>query len=157
MEGVQYYIYILQLANGGYYVGCTKNIEKRLALHFGSGGSIATKEIKAVCIDRIYNLVDYKIGREFAHAVAEILIACRYSDVFGTHLVRGAKHGEGWGDSPSPNSLKIIQQVRGLANSAEYIRLMRQINLFYFVHPSYWVGKMSKNPSTFNLLLNSPW
>lgn len=154
MEGVQYYIYILQLAHGGYYIGCTKNIEIRLAVHFGNGGSIATKEIKAVCIDRIYTLVDYKIGKEFAHAIAEVLIACRYCDVFGNHLVRGAKHGKGWNDSISSNGLKIIQRVRILANSADGINLMHRINPFYFEDSSYWAGKMSKTPSTFDLLLN---
>lgn len=154
MEGVQYYIYILQLAHGGYYIGCTKNIEKRLAVHFGNGGSIATKEIKTVCIDRIYTLVDYKVGREFAHAIAEVLIACRYCDVFGNHLVRGAKHGKGWNDSISSNGLKIIQRVRALANSAEGINLMQRINPFHFEDSSYWAGKMSKTPSTFDLLLN---
>lgn len=151
MEEIQYYIYILQLAHGGYYIGCTKNIEKRLTTHFRNGGSIATKEIKAVCIDRIYTLIDYKIGGEFAHTIAEVLIACRYCDVFGTHLVRGGKHGKGWDDSASSNSLKIIQRVRTLANSAEGIKMMHRINPFYFVNPSYWVGKMSKSPSTFDL------
>ena len=154
MEGVQYYIYILQLAHGGYYVGCTKNIEKRLAVHFRNGGSIATKEIKAVCIDRIYTLLDYKVGREFAHTIAEVLIACRYCDVFGSHLVRGAKHGKGWDDSASSNGLKIIQRVRTLANNAEGIELMHRINPFYFADSSYWAGKMSKTPSTFDILLN---
>lgn len=52
----------------------------------------------------------------------------------------------------SPNSLKIIQRVRTLANNAEGIKLMHRINPFYFVNPSYWVGKMSKTPSTFDLL-----
>lgn len=156
MEGVRYYIYILKLAHGGYYIGCTKNIEKRLAAHFRSGGAIATKENKAVCIDRIYTLIDYKIGGEFAHTIAEVLIACRYCDVFGSDLVRGAKHGKGWDDSASPNSLKIIQRVRTLANNAEGIKLIHRINAFYFVNPSYWVGKMSKTPSAFDLLLNPP-
>ncbi len=151
MEGITYYIYILQLAHGGYYVGCTKNIENRLAVHFRSGGSVATKEIKAVCIDRIYTLVDYKIGGLYAHAFAEIFIACRYCDIFGHHLVRGAKHGKGWDDSVSPNGLKIINQVRALAKSEEGIKLMQRIRPYHFSAHSYWVGKMNINPSTFDL------
>lgn len=150
MEGITYYIYILQLAHGGYYVGCTKNIGQRLGVHFGRGGSIATKEIKTVCIDRIYTLVDYKIGNLYAHAIAEILIACRYCDVFGPHLVRGAKHGKGWDDSASPNGLRMINLVRTLAKSEEGIKLIQRIRPYYFDDPSL-LSKMNKTPSTFDL------
>lgn len=151
MDGVTYYIYILHLAHGGYYVGCTKNIEKRLAVHFRSGGSIATKGIKAVYIDRIYTIIDYKIGAMYAHVIAEVLIACGYCDIFGPRLVRGAQHGKGWNDSPTPNGLKIINRVRRLANIEEGIALIQKIEPYYFEPSAYWFEKMNKNPSPFDL------
>lgn len=143
MEGDTYYIYVLKVSNGGYYVGSTKNLHKRLVSHFGKGGGGATgtRESKPIYIDSIYTIIDYKVGALYAHIIAEIHVASKYADTFGANLVRGAKHGQGWNDIPSASSLKIIKYVRKYMTSTDGIRLNSVLKEFSIPEDSYWYGK----------------
>ena len=115
VEGEKYYIYILRLSNDGWYVGSTKNIYNRMLTHFSIGGSIATKEFKPVRIEKIFTMTDYMIGSNFAHRIAEVLIANKYAKSFGYDKIRGAKHGKSWNEYPNQYSLKIIKRYQGFA------------------------------------------
>ncbi|GAA4106188.1 hypothetical protein GCM10022393_00500 [Aquimarina addita] len=135
MEGDLYFIYVLKLENGGFYVGSTKNLKKRLRTHFKNGGAMATKEYKAIEIVEIKKLVDYKMKHGFAHGNLEIGTAIQYSKKYGKHLIRGAKHGNGWQDEPSSNSIKIIARFTKFMSSNDYKTLLknaRQIDLTTF-------------------------
>ena len=130
MDGHIYYIYVLKLKNNGFYVGSTRNLLQRIKKHFSIGGAIATKESKPIKIIEILKIQDYKMEIEYAHLVLEIGTAIRYSDDYGENMVRGAKHGKGWNDIPSPYSIKIIKQVRRYMNTGSYKAMLKQIETF---------------------------
>jgi predicted GIY-YIG superfamily endonuclease len=127
MDNKIYYIYVLKLMNDGIYVGCTKNIEKRLLVHLSSGGAIATKESKPAEILKIYTLNDYYVYsfvcQEYAHKLAEVMIANEYAESIGYNKVRGAKHGMGWNDEPTPNCIRTIKMVQRFAKTEKGINL----------------------------------
>ena len=99
-----YYIYVLRVEGNGWYVGSTQSFERRMRSHFGKGGAVATKERRALEIEEVFELRDYQIRTDCAHERAEVLIAQRYAQLYGMNSVRGAKHGKGWNDQPSPGS-----------------------------------------------------
>ncbi|MCH2241331.1 MAG: hypothetical protein MK041_05245, partial [Aquabacterium sp.] len=59
---------------------------------------------------------------------AEVLVAQRYAQLYGMNSVRGAKHGKGWDDQPSPGNLRDIERYNKFANSAEGERLMAALH-----------------------------
>ena len=132
MIGDIYYVYVLRLTNGGFYVGSTKNLEIRLRSHFNSGGAIATKESKPVYIVEILTLVDYQIGGDYAHSIIEILVANNYAENYGYHLVRGAKHGMGWKDHPTKNGLRIIKRLQKFSKTTECEKLREKVSKIDF-------------------------
>ena len=112
-----YYIYVLLVEPSGWYVGSTRNFERRMRSHFGLGGSVATKERRAVAIEKVYALNDYQIATDCAHERAEIIVAQWYAKRFGMNNVRGAKHGKGWQDAPSPGNLRDIGRYNKFAET----------------------------------------
>ncbi len=124
-----YYIYVLQLEGSRWYVGSTKTIEKRMRTHFSHGGAIATKECCPISIHAIYRLVDYQIRTDCAHERAEVMVATRLAEIVGKDKVRGAKHGKGWSDVPSPNNLRDIERYRSFARTPDGIKLMASLEL----------------------------
>lgn len=87
--------------------------------HFSRGGAVATRECCPVSIDAVYKITDYQIRTDCAHERAEVIIAMQIALQFGQENVRGAKHGKGWADKPSPNNLRDIERYRRFANSQE--------------------------------------
>lgn len=128
MEGELYYVYVLKVANGGYYVGSTKNLEGRIKTHFSVGGAIATKESSPVEVVEVLKLIDYKIGARDAHLILEIATAVKYALVYGSSKVRGAKHGKDWKDSPTPSGLKIIHGIKSFIKTEAYQLLMKRVD-----------------------------
>lgn len=114
-----YFIYVLRLEGGRWYVGSTKSIERRMRSHFSRGGSVATRECCPLSIDAVYKLTDYQIRTDCAHERAEVIIAMQIALQYGQANVRGAKHGKGWADTPSPNNLRDIERYRRFANTLE--------------------------------------
>ncbi|WP_017173665.1 GIY-YIG nuclease family protein [Xanthomonas phaseoli] len=119
-----YYIYVLRVEGNGWYVGSTQSFERRMRSHFGKGGAVATKERRALAIEEVFELRDYQIRTDCAHERAEVLVAQRYAQLYGMNSVRGAKHGKGWDDQPSPCNLRDIQRYNKFASSVEGERLM---------------------------------
>lgn len=122
-----YYIYVLRVEGNAWYVGSTKNFERRMRSHFGLGGSVATKQRKAVFIEEVLELRDYQIRTDCAHERAEVLVAQRYAKLYGMDRVRGAKHGKGWNDEPSPGNLRDINRYNRFACSPDGERLMTSL------------------------------
>jgi hypothetical protein len=149
MEGIRYFIYVLKLENGGYYVGCTGNLIRRLTRHFNVGGSMATRESRVKCIDRIYTLIDYKTPLGNAHSTAEVMMAIRYAAIAGTSRVRGACHGKGWNDRPSVHQLRTINRLKQFYMTNEGKVFMQSLVLYKFEKETYWAGKMNKAPLEF--------
>lgn len=114
-----YFIYVLRLEGGRWYVGSTKSIERRMRSHFSRGGAIATRECCPISLDTVYKLTDYQIRTDCAHERAEVIIAMQIALQYGQQNVRGAKHGKGWEDKPSPNNLRDIERYRRFANTQE--------------------------------------
>lgn len=144
MEGGKYYVYVLKLSNGGWYVGSTKNCYNRILSHFSTGGAIATKESKPLCVEKVYSLIDYMIGKEAAHLRAEVLIANDYAERYGYDKVRGAKHGMGWNDNPSANSLRFIRRCQNFAKTRAGSALMRSLKIIDHSEISEMVSKFQK-------------
>ena len=119
-----YYIYVLRVEGNGWYVGSTQSFERRMRSHFGKGGAVATKERRALEIEEVFGLRDYQIRTDCAHERAEVLIAQRYAQLYGMNSVRGAKHGKGWNDQPSPGKLRDIERYNKFATSIEGERLL---------------------------------
>lgn len=120
-----YYIYVLRVEGGGWYVGSTKNFERRMRGHFGrGGGAVATKERRALSIEEVFELRDYQIRTDCAHEQAEVIVAQRYAKLYGMNAIRGAKHGKGWNDQPSPGNLRDIERYNKFALSAEGEQLL---------------------------------
>ncbi|WP_159252281.1 GIY-YIG nuclease family protein [Xanthomonas phaseoli] len=119
-----YYIYVLRVDGGGWYVGSTQNFERRMRSHFDKGGAVATKERRVLAIEEVFELRDYQIRTDCAHERAEVLIAQRYAKLYGMNSVRGAKHGKGWDDQPSPGNLRDIERYNKFATSIEGERLL---------------------------------
>lgn len=119
-----YYIYVLRVDGGGWYVGSTQNFERRMRSHFGKGGAVATKERKALAIKEVFELRDYQIHTDCAHERAEVLVAQQYAKSYGMNSVRGAKHGKGWDDQPSPGNLRDIERYNKFAASVDGERLL---------------------------------
>lgn len=119
-----YYIYVLRVEGNGWYVGSTQSFERRMRSHFGKGGAVATKERRALAIEEVFELRDYQIRTDCAHERAEVLVAQRYVQLYGMNPVRGAKHGKGWDDQPSPGNLRDIERYNKFANSVGGERLM---------------------------------
>lgn len=73
-------IYVLELENGNYYVGYSKNIPKRLQLHFSGKGSRWTRLHTPVRIVETLkgNLLD------------ELKVTLKYIFIFGSEKVRGS-------------------------------------------------------------------
>ncbi len=127
MDGDIYYVYVLRLENNGYYIGSTKNLLQRIKKHFSIGGAIATKEIKVIEIVEILRIKDYKVGFEYAHLILEISTAIKYSNDYGANMVRGAKHGKGWDDFPTPNGVKEIKRVNHFMNTEAFRTMMGKV------------------------------
>ena len=122
-----YYIYVLRVEVNAWYVGSTKYFERRMRSHFGLGGSVATKERKAVSIEEVFELRDYQIRTDCAHERAEVLVAQRYATLYGMGSVRGAKHGKGWNDEPTPGNLRDIERYKRFARTSHGARLMASL------------------------------
>ena len=141
-----YYIYVLEVEGNCWYVGSTREFERRMRSHFGPGGSVATRERRAISIVEVFELRDYQIRTDCAHERAEVLIAQRYAKRHGMNAVRGAKHGKGWNDLPSPGNLRDIDRYNKFASSAEGDRLR---NALRRIDPN------SLLPSSFDSMLNN--
>jgi len=122
-----YYIYVLRLEGGRWYVGSTKSIERRMRSHFSRGGAIATRECCPISIETIYQLTDYQIRTDCAHERAEVIIAMQIALQHGPQNVRGAKHGKSWAENPSPNNLRDIERYRRFATTEEGRFLMASL------------------------------
>ena len=122
-----YFIYVLRLEFGRWYVGSTKTLAKRLRTHFSRGGAIATKECCPIDIEVIYRLLDYQIRTDCAHERAEVIVAATFADRYGGEKVRGGKHGKGWSDVPSPGNLRDIDRYMKFARTAEGLKLMSSL------------------------------
>lgn len=122
-----YFIYVLRLEQGRWYVGSTKNLARRMRSHFSRGGATATRECPPVSIEAIYRLIDYQIRTDCAHERAEVMVATRIAEQYGYSNVRGAKHGKGWGDAASPNNLRDIARYSRFALTDEGQQLMASL------------------------------
>ncbi len=122
-----YYIYVLRVEGNGWYIGSTKNFERRMRSHFGRGGARATRERNTLGIEEVFELLDYQIRTDCAHERAEVLIAHRYAERFGMGSVRGGKHGRGWDDQPSPGNLRDIERYRRFSQTEEGQRLLNAL------------------------------
>lgn len=127
MNGDLYYVYVLKLSNKGFYIGSTKNLENRIKKHFSIGGSIATKESKPIEVVEICEIIDYKMKFEYAHIILEISTAIKFANTHGKNQVRGAKHGMGWDDSPTPNGLRVIKKVQSLMGTEEFQQMIEKV------------------------------
>lgn len=139
-----YYIYVLSVAPLGWYVGSTKDFERRMRSHFGHGGSVATKERRAIAIEAVFALIDYQIATDCAHERAEIIVAQWYAKRFGMANVRGAKHGKGWLDLPSPGNLRDIARYNKFAETPvgqELIAALKPVDPFSLL-PSHLTGNL---------------
>ncbi|MGJ7568879.1 GIY-YIG nuclease family protein [Variovorax sp. GB1R11] len=123
-KNILYYIYVLRVEGDRWYVGSTLNFERRMRSHFGRGGAVATKELRALAIEEVFELLDYQIRTDCAHERAEVIIAQRYAQAYGMHSVRGAKHGKGWNDLPSPGNLRDIQRYNKFAVTEQGMQLL---------------------------------
>jgi predicted GIY-YIG superfamily endonuclease len=123
-KNVLYYIYVLRVEGDRWYVGSTLNFERRMRSHFGRGGAVATKELRALAIEEVFELRDYQIRTDCAHERAEVIIAQRYAQAYGMHSVRGAKHGKGWNDLPSPGNLRDIKRYNKFAGTEQGMQLL---------------------------------
>ena len=121
------YIYVLSLPFARWYVGCTTTFDKRMYTHFTKGGAMATKECLPLSIEKVYQLVDYRIKTTPARQVAEVLVANFYAMKYGYDKVRGAKHGQGWNDCASVNSLKIIKRFQKIKDLDEGVLLKSRL------------------------------
>jgi predicted GIY-YIG superfamily endonuclease len=119
-----YFVYVLRLEQDRWYVGSTKNIEKRMRTHFARGGAIATRECCPASIEVIYRFIDYQIRTDCAHERAEAIVAARLAEKYGRDNVRGAKHGKGWSDEPSRNNLRDIERYQRFSVTPDGLRLM---------------------------------
>lgn len=120
-----YYIYVLRVEGNAWYVGSTQNFGRRMRSHFGlGGGAVATRERRAVSIEEVFELRDYQIRTDCAHERAEVLVAQRYAKLYGPESVRGAKHGKGWNDEPTPGNLRDIDRYNRFACTSDGERLM---------------------------------
>ena len=70
-----------------------------------------------MAIEKVYALNDYQLATDCAHERAEIIVAQWYAKRFGMNNVRGAKHGKGWQDSPSPGNLRDIGRYNKFAET----------------------------------------
>jgi hypothetical protein len=122
-----YYIYVLRVEQDGWYIGSTRNFERRMRSHFGRGGSVATKERKAVAVEAVFELMDYQIRTDCAHERAEVLIAHRYASLYGPQNVRGAKHGKGWSDFPTVGNQRDIERYRKFSLTSDGQRLLQNL------------------------------
>ena len=132
MKSVIRYVYVLRLENGGFYVGCTRHLAKRLAEHFEKGGAIATRESRPVAIEKIYQFEDCLFGKEPAHLRFEVFIASEYAKRHGIAWVKGAKHGRGWDSAPTRNDLRFIRRFRAFFQRPEgrrWLASVREIDL----------------------------
>lgn len=85
---------------------------------------MATRERRAVSIEEVFELRDYQIRTDCAHERAEVLVAQRYAKLYGEDNVRGAKHGKGWNDEPTPGNLRDINRYNRFACTSDGERLM---------------------------------
>lgn len=85
-------VYVLELENGNYYVGFSKNIPKRLKLHFSGKGSMWTKLHKPI---RVVETIEGSL-------ITELKTTLKYVFVYGSDKVRGSIYV-----SPEPNETKV--------------------------------------------------
>lgn len=124
-----YFIYVLHLEQGRWYVGSTKDISKRMRTHFSRGGAIATRQCVPLRIASIYRLTDYQIRTDCAHERAEVIVAAQLAALYGAEKVRGGKHGKGWTDLSSPGNLRHIERYSRFARTEDGRRLLAALEL----------------------------
>jgi hypothetical protein len=113
------FVYVLRLANGGFYVGVTRHLVERINKHFIGRGAIATRESRPLAIEKIYQFEDRFFGRTPARLALEVFIASQYAERHGPEKVRGAKHGRGWDFQPSRNDRYFIRRFRNFFQKPE--------------------------------------
>jgi hypothetical protein len=69
-------------------------------------------------------MIDYQIRSDCAHERAEVMIAIQFATQYGCENVRGAKHGKGWADRPSPNNLRDIERYKRFADTMDGEKLL---------------------------------
>lgn len=125
------FVYVLRLKNGGWYVGSTRNLKKRIGEHLGAGGAKATRESNPIVIEKIYQFEDRYFGSEPARLRLEVFVASQYADHYGSDRVRGAKHGRGWDSGPTRNDLRFVRRARAFFQSAigkEWLESVNEID-----------------------------
>ena len=122
-----HYVYVLRLENGGFYVGCTRNLVKRLMEHFGKGGAMATRESRPVAVEKIYQFEDCLFGKGPARLRLEVFIASEYAVKHGFARVKGAKHGRRWNSAPTRNDLRFIHRFRAFFQCPEGQRWLASV------------------------------
>lgn len=106
--------------------------------HFSTGGAVATRQYKPLAIEEVFRIRDYQIRTDCAHERAEVLIAQRYATRYGVDRVRGAKHGKGWLDQPSPGNLRDIARYNRFSATVEGQKLLaalERVNPFGLLPP----------------------
>lgn len=76
-------VYVLLLADGCYYIGFTRNLERRMKEHFSGNGSIWTRIHEPIKIIEIHS--DKTLNYEN-------YLAQKYIDEYGYMFVRGGDH-----------------------------------------------------------------
>jgi hypothetical protein len=137
MNSIDHYVYVLRLANGGFYVGCTRNLPGRIAEHFEKGGAMATRESNPIAIEKIYRFKNCFFGKEPARLRLEVFIASQFADQHGIEKVRGAKHGRGWDTKPTRNDLRFIRRFRNFFSTAEGVKFLELVTE---IDPQQWTS-----------------
>lgn len=89
-------IYVLELENGNYYVGYSKNIPKRLQLHFSSKGS------RWIRLHKPVRVVETLKG----NLLTELKVTLKYIFIFGSEKVRGSIYVA---TNPSETKIHMIE------------------------------------------------
>lgn len=113
----RYTIYVLQLENSKYYIGCTMNLPRRIKQHFSArGGSSWTRKYKPLGVVKTYKRIPqkYYLGLE-AQVTAEMML------VHGIQNVRGAMFCQSreW----EMRDLKALKGFLGHYNEISYKQL----------------------------------
>lgn len=86
IQSKPFYLYVLELEDGCYYVGCTRWPDKRLANHMAGTGALWTQKHKPI---RRIELVNTFITNKRTVQLMEDQLTIKYAEKYGADFVRG--------------------------------------------------------------------
>ena len=79
-------IYVLKLEGDNWYIGMSRNVERRFSKHLDGKGANWTREHKPI---EIHEVIDTKINLDSEASILEDKVTLEYAKKYGTQRVRG--------------------------------------------------------------------